>query len=306
MRRLKELGEFRFIERLRRRLRTDRSVIRGSGDDAAVLRPRAGFDSLITTDMIIEGKHFLRSKATPFQIGWKAMAVNVSDIAAMGGIPRHAVAAVGLPGNLLVHDADEIIRGLLACANKFHVNLVGGDMNASDKLILSVTLLGEVERGRSVRRDGARPGDHIFVTGPLGGSYESGRHLSFIPKVTTARYLAAHFKINSMIDLSDGLASDLKRICEQSGVGAEVNASAIPVAKNPRGLQGALGDGEDFELLFTLSTAEAQRLRRIKKKFMVFYEIGRIRAKWHGICCLGADGRRQDLALGGFDHFRLK
>ena len=166
MRQLKQLGEFGFIRTVSQSVRRkDPAVFCGIGDDAAVLRMRPGCDVLCTTDMIIEDKHFRRNEATPFEIGWKAMAVNISDIAAMGGIPRFAVAAVGLPGDLPVRDAKKILAGMLSCAGRFKTELVGGDTNASPKMVLAVTILGEAERGRALTRAGAKLHDRIFVTG---------------------------------------------------------------------------------------------------------------------------------------------
>src|SRR3989344_95186 len=170
---LKDLGEFGFIRKIRKRVRRDKAVETGIGDDAAVLKVDAKKRLLFTTDMLIEGRHFKLSDATAFEIGWKAMAVNLSDIAAMGGRPTHAVVALGLPGDLDWVFLKELYRGMEAVARRFHVTLVGGDTNRSDKIIISVALLGAVSPRCAVKRNGARIGEVIFVTGFLGGSYAS-------------------------------------------------------------------------------------------------------------------------------------
>lgn len=305
MKKLSELGEFGLIEVLRKKIKTGASVRLGIGDDTAVVRPGAGRELLFTTDMLIEDRHFKLSDATAFEIGWKALAVNVSDIAAMGGVPTHAVAAVGLPKNLTLDFVSELYQGLRSLAKCFKVNIVGGDTNQSDKLIIAVSLLGEVKRGAFVSRGGAKPGDVIFVTGSLGGSYASQKHLNFTPRLDEARFLVSHFKINSMIDISDGLASDIRRIAEESGVGAVLSKEAIPVSRFAGDFNAALTDGEDFELLFTLSPKEAARLTRhsTQKGLAPFHPIGKIVEKRRGIKLVRDDRKTEPLPPKGFDHY---
>lgn len=305
---LKDIGEFGLIEEIKKRTLTNRSVRVGIGDDAAVLRSNRRQDILFATDMLIEDRHFRLSEASAFEIGWKALAVNISDIAAMGGRPTYAVVSLGLPKHLPVNFVREFYRGFRAVARRFDVQLVGGDTNESAKLVASVALLGETIGGRCVKRSGAKIGDIIFVTGALGGSYISRKHLRFMPRVKEAQFLARYFKPSAMMDISDGLASDIQRLTEASRVGASLNEAAIPVSRSANSAARALTDGEDFELLFTLPVRTAERLLRsaTKKKSMRFYPIGRIVHRKEGITLIGSDGRRRSLLKKGFDHFRTR
>jgi thiamine-monophosphate kinase len=295
---LRDLGEFGWIDEARKLCGPK------IGDDAAVL-PGEDKDLLVTTDMILEGQHFRLKDATAFEIGWKAMAVNISDIAAMAGTPKSAVISLGAPAAAKERFLRDIYRGLLAAAKRFGVEIVGGDTNSSKKWVLAVTLFGTAEKGRAVRRSGARPGDWVFVTGRLGGSYASGKHLNFVPRVREAQWLAKHFKLHAMMDLSDGLASDIRRIVSQSRVGAVLNERAIPVSPGARSVSQALSEGEDFELLFTLPGAEGARLARkaAPRGFPKFTHVGWIvkgpRVEW-----LRKNGRLEVLSARGFDHFR--
>ena len=259
-------GELDYIEWLRRRTPADPRVLIGPGDDAAVLRWSAD-TCLLTSDMLLEGSCFKLSDAGPRLVGRKAMAVNLSDIAAMAGRPVAAVVSVGLPragGRIL---ADELYLGLREMADAFDTAICGGDTNTWDgPLAISVTLLGEAPPRGPVRRHGARSGDWLLVTGPLGGSIR-GRHLTFTPRVREALQLHELADLHAMIDISDGLAADVNHLCEESGCGAVLRAGAIPLSDEARALddgksplQHALGDGEDFELAFAVSAADGQRL----------------------------------------------
>ncbi len=303
---LGKIGEFGLIRELRKMTRVDLSVRIGIGDDTAVLRPKPGKEILFTTDMLIEDRHFLLKEATPFEIGWKAMAVNVSDIAAMGGVPTHAVVAVALPKNSSLSFVKELYRGLLAVSKKFGVNIVGGDTNRSGKLVVSVALLGEVSKKALLTRSGAKLGDVIFVTGELGGAYKSRKHLNFVPRIREAQFLVSHFKVNAMIDISDGLSSDLRRITEESGVGAVVCAEAVPLSKNAGNVQAALCEGEDFELLFTMSPAEAAKLSTtiLKDPMAKFSPVGKIVPRREGVKIISAGSKAEPLPEKGFDHFK--
>ena len=300
-------GEFELIRGIRRKTRTDRSVVVGIGDDTAVLKVDASKDTLFTTDMLIEDKHFRLKEATAFEIGRKAMAVNISDIAAMGGVPTHAVISVGLPAGLPQKFVSELYRGIGAAARLFRVNVVGGDTNSSDKLVISVALLGECPKSRAVLRSGAKPGDVLFVTGELGGSYASKKHLRFTPRVKEAAYLTQNFDVHAMMDLSDGLAGDVRRIAEESGVGALISREALPVSSGSDA-DAALGEGEDFELLFALPPHEAARLTLASTPFgkSFFTPVGRITAKKEGVCLAGPGGIKIPLRARGFDHFAGK
>lgn len=290
-------GEFERIAQIRKKTKTNARVLLGIGDDAAVIRIAGRKDLLFTTDMLIENQHFRLKDATAYEIGRKALAVNVSDIAAMGGVPTEAVVAVGLPRRLTARFVDQLYSGIQDLARRFHVNLVGGDTNLSERLVLSVAMIGEVERGKALRRSGARVGDYVMVSGKLGGSYASRKHLNFIPRVREARYLTKNFHVHAMMDISDGLASDSKRLAEESGVGILIEENRVPVSRAAKTVFHALTDGEDFELLFTLSEKEA---RRAAKRFHI---IGRVVPRAQGVKLLMKDGSRT-LLEGGFEHFK--
>jgi thiamine-monophosphate kinase len=302
---LGDLGEFGFIGELKKKLPSGKGVVRGIGDDTAVIRSSKGKDTLFTTDMLVEDHHFRLGEASGFEVGWKALAVNISDIAAMGGVPTFAVVSVGFPQALSAQFARDVYEGLARCAKTFGVTIVGGDTNASEKIVIAVSLLGEVEKGRAVLRSGAKKGDVIFVSGFLGGSYASKRHLSFTPRLREARYLCQKFKVNAMIDLSDGLSSDIRRLAEESGVGALLSKENIPISRDANGLKAALCEGEDFELLFTMSPKEAARLTLAAKdgKLAPFHPVGRIVDKKEGVCLVRDDRAREPLPAEGFDHY---
>ena len=270
-------GESAFIAWLRKQTPAASRVLIGPGDDAAAVAWPTGAACLVTTDMLLEGSCFLLegspiqvpgiAAADPARIGRKAMAVNLSDIAAMAGRPVAAVVSVGLPkrgGRAL---AEELYRGMRQRADEFDTPIVGGDTNTWDgPLVINITVFGEPGPGGIVRRSGAKPGDLLLVTGPLGGSI-LGKHLDFTPRVREAQQLAALTPIHAMMDNSDGLAADLGKLCAESGCGAVLWADAIPIsddarrmndAKSP--LEHALGDGEDFELLIAVPADVARRL----------------------------------------------
>lgn len=268
-----DIGEFGLIRQLQKQIRL-------AGDDCAVL-PGGG---LLTCDPVIEGIHFLPD--TPArQVGWKAMARNLSDIAAMGGEPRYAVVSLGLRPTTPVRWVRQLYGGLHAAARRFGCEIVGGDTaHVRCEQFVVVTLLGHADR--PVLRSGAKPGDAVFVTGTLGGSFRSGKHLRFIPRIREARWLVEHVHVHAMIDVSDGLASDLQRLVEASRVGFDIASARIPGK-----LPGALSDGEDFELLFTVAPRNAVTARR------KFHEIGRV-IKTPVVLLDG-----EPLAAKGYDHF---
>lgn len=260
-------GEFEYIAWLRGQTPADPRVLIGPGDDCAALAPPARA-LLVTTDMLMDGTDFVLSDVGPRRAGRKAMAANLSDIAAMAGTPTAAVVSVALPrGGREI--AQELYLGLRDAADEFGVALVGGDTNSWDgKLVISVTAFGEAGPRGPVRRSGAKPGDWLFVTGPLGGSI-LGHHLSFTPRVREARALTGTVDLRAMCDISDGLSADLNHICEESNCGAVLVAEAIPVSDAARelsrtsgkaALDHALGDGEDFELVFAVSPADGTKL----------------------------------------------
>lgn len=264
------MGEFDFIAWLRSRTPSTSRVIVGPGDDTAVLEPFAR-PVLVTTDMLMDGTDFVLAEVGPRVAGRKAMAVNLSDVAAMAGLPIAAVLSVALPRSNGRELGEQLYLGVRDVADAFGVAVVGGDTNSWDgRLVVSVTLLGEATARGPVLRSGARPGDWILVTGPLGGSI-LGRHLTFTPRVREALALHEIADLHAMIDVSDGLAADLNHVLVESRCGAVLDATAIPCSaaavessrttgKSP--LDHALGDGEDFELVFTVSPADGARLIR--------------------------------------------
>lgn len=302
----KTFKEAVIVESLKKRFKpTGRDVLVGIGDDAAVVRGgKKGEYILYTADMLIEGVHFKR-KEEPEKVGYKAMAVSVSDIAAMGGIPQYAVVSVGLPKNNIDRTVRGLYRGIRHCARKFGIDVIGGDTNRSQKLVVDVFMAGRVEKKHLVLRSTARPGDHIFVTGPLGGSLR-GRHLFFEPRVKESRFLVQNFRLSSMIDLSDGLGVDLNRVTEASRAGALIFENKIPKNKGVRRVESALFDGEDFELLFTIPVPEALRLMSMMNKKRApfrFFQVGRVTDLFRGVRMLATDGKVRRLPCAGFRHF---
>lgn len=301
---IRDLGEIGLIKRIAARTRRDRSVVSGIGDDTAVIKWTGDRYLLAACDMLVEGTHFAPGKASPFRIGWKAMARNLSDIAAMGGLPRHALISVGIDPRLPVSFADGLYSGLSAAAGMFKVNIVGGDTARSDRLVIDVSVIGEVEKNRLVLRSGARKGDIIMVTGSIGGSIR-GKHLDFIPRVKEARMITGGYKVNSMIDISDGLTLDLCRILDAGSVGARIYEKLIPVSEDAASFEKAITDGEDFELLFTLGLTEASRLLSGAgpKLGVPVTPIGEITDKGLGCKVIYGDGKARPVGKKGYLHF---
>lgn len=309
------MDEWALIGRLLPGLAGNDTVIAGAGDDCAVLD--AGLPDrwlLFKTDAVVEGVHF-DATARPEQIGHKALARPLSDIAAMAGRPAHAVVTLALPPGFDPDRIGRVYDGLNALARRLGVAIVGGETTANaGGLLLSVAVVGFVEKDRLVRRTGSRPEDAIFVTGELGGS-RSGRHLDFEPRLEEARWLAAHCLPHAMIDLSDGLAGDLRHLLAAGGVGAELRAESIPISRAAREqarrspdahppLVGALTDGEDFELLFTVGAPDAVGLLdawRARFPGVRLTCIGRITAQ-PGLRLRDRDGVRT-LSAHGYTHF---
>lgn len=257
--RLKNIDEIELIKQLTSNLETDKSFLKHIGDDAAVIKFPEKHLLLFTSDMLIEGVHFDLKTASWGAIGHKALARNVSDIAAMGGAPKYATVSLGLPKNYNLKNIKALYNGIKKTARKFGVLIAGGDVSSSKKLIINIALIGLAKKAEITYRDTAKKGELIFVTGKLGGSIK-GKHLSFTPRLKEARYLVEKFKPTSMIDLSDGLARDLGHIIGQSNVGARLYKENIPIAKESSSIKNALYDGEDFELLFTIEKKKADKL----------------------------------------------
>ena len=297
---ISDLGEFGFIELIKKNMAIFGSVIKGIGDDAAVVSSVKNKEILLTTDMLLEGVHFTL-KMPASGIGHKAMAVNISDIAAMGGLPRYALVSLGVPQNFSWKILSAIYQGMNNTALKFGVSIVGGDTIKSDKLIINVAMVGVADKNKIVLRSGAKPKDKIFVTGLLGNSLKSGRHLTFTPRMKESQYLIKNFKPTSMIDISDGIIGDLGHIIKESHAGAILYENAIPRHKGAT-LKNALYDGEDFELLFTLPARESQKLKAVKTPFH-FYEIGEITEDKGKMLLLDKKSILKNIHQKGYTHF---
>jgi thiamine-monophosphate kinase len=298
-------------------------VVVGPGDDAAVVRPGSG-ELVLTTDAMVEGVHFRTDLTTPRDLGYKAIAVNVSDIAAMAASPRFALCALTLSASIDAAWVVELAGGMRECCDEFALSLVGGNLSGGEEVSIVVTVTGEVVPGRAVRRSGARPGDRLVVTGSLGGSAAGlrvaarrswsdderdaiRRHMRPTPRVGEARVLASH-GVSSMMDISDGLALDLSRLCRASGTGARVELARIPA--HPAAIPAeALGGGEDYELLATLPDLDAVERARseLREAFGVsLSDIGSIIET--GLVAVDENGTEGPLmaegATAGWDHFR--
>jgi len=329
---LHDIGEFGLIERLKAIVASkDPQVVLGIDEDAAALRMASDRITLFTVDALLEGVHFDLSYFTFYQLGWRAMAANLSDIAAMGGLARWALVSIALPPQLTVESVEELYRGMRNLADRYGVTIVGGDTTGSKSgLAITIALLGEAEEGALKTRSGARQGDVLAVTGALGGSHAGlmvlrhpkqldrqrytvavNRHLMPLPRVEEARWLAKHLDVTAMIDLSDGLASDLGHICRLSGVGAEIDAMRIPFAPGLAEVASALGQnpldwaltgGEDYELLFTAAKEGFEE--GVRKAPLPVTVIGKVVSQERGIQLLDSSGRRTAVSGGGWDHFK--
>ena len=278
---ISSLGEDAVVAALTRGLPCGEDVRLGAGDDCAVIGgARDRMWQLLKTDCVVEGVHFLAAEK-PARIGWKALCRAVSDIAAMGGGPRHALITIAVARDVKMAWLRGIYAGLRAAARRFGVSIVGGETSRSPgPAFISIALTGEVERTRCVTRGGGKAGDVLFVTGRLGGSL-AGKHLDFIPRIAEARWLTANFKIRAMMDISDGLAADLPRLARASGCGFEICEETIPRNRGCTVAQ-ALSDGEDFELLFAARPADASRLEaQWRRKFpkLPLTKIGALRRR---------------------------
>ena len=274
----------------------------GIGDDMAQIKLPKGNSVLITTDMLLDGVHFDTKKASLEQIGYKSMAASLSDCAAMATIPLAAVVSVALPRNFGAVKLKKLHKGILIAAKKYNCPLIGGDMTSWTKpLAVSVAMLSVPGKTKPVKRSTAKTGDVICVTGTLGGSIVK-KHLKFEPRLKES-LMIAQGGANSMMDISDGLSTDLNHICRLSKKGAIVYADRIPISKNAKGLIAALNDGEDFELLFTIPQGKLGRLKkqwRFKIKLTV---IGKIVAG-SSVKIKMPYGKVAELLPAGFDHLR--
>jgi thiamine-monophosphate kinase len=336
--RLNQIGEFGLLQRIRGLVPAlPAAVSIGIGDDAAVLRMSPHRDLIVTTDMLVEAVDFDPAYGSFRQIGYKALAASLSDVAAMGGRPFAFLVGLAVPGRTPVRAVDELYHGMLSLARRHRVTLIGGDTSASPKgMLITVTVLGEVEPGRAVTRSGARAGDRIYVTGTLGDSragleilkrrkkrkdsksaagesYLIRRHFFPAPRVAFGRLLGRRGWATAMIDLSDGLASDLRHLCEAGRVGARLELDRLPVsaalAATARRLgrsapEEALRGGEDFELLFSVREKDTAAVETAAKRTaLAITPIGVIVPKRRGITVIGQGGRETPLTSRGYEHF---
>lgn len=276
-------------------LPASKDLVLGPGDDCAAVRTNGGL-LLLKTDCIAEGIHFLRTH-DPVRVGWKALCRPLSDIAAMGGEPRQALITIFSPPDLDEGYWVEFYKGIRKAARRFRVCIAGGEMSRQPNgIAVSVALTGTVPGGRFVGRSGGRPGDLLFVTGRLGGSI-GGHHLDFVPRLNEGRWLASPARANAMMDLSDGLGSDLPRLAGASGCGFDVDLACIPL-RGGADTTGALTDGEDYELLFAISPGRADSLLAKWKEAFPRTPLTRIGS-------LNATGLAPMGWPGGWDHFSV-
>jgi len=331
---LRDLGEFGFIDRITRGMIVrDEPGLVGIGDDCAVFRAGGGFDLLLTTDMLVENVHFQREKIPPRMLGRKAIAVNLSDIAACGGAPKHAVVALAAPPDVNVEYLDSLSAGIRGCAHEYGVNILGGDTTSSPQgLVISVAMTGEVATGRVVLRSGAHADDWVCLTGPVGDSAAGldlllhhpeleqtfpdlvTAHRDPRPHVREGRAIGESGMATAMIDVSDGIAGDLGHICRASGLGATVEWSRVPLAPSFREYVAetrgdkrslALSGGEDYVLLVTVNPAQGDSLTDILYRSCGtrLVRIGTMTAGSE-IQLVLPDGSIQSLTSTGWDHFR--
>ena len=335
-----DIGEFGLIRRIdnlliQEGIRSERVTL-GIGDDTASFLPRPGYEVLVTCDSVVEGRHYLPGKISPLDLGRRAMDLNISDIGAMGGRPLYALISLGLRAEVPVQDVEEMYRGFLRELNPFDASIIGGNLTKSgDGMFIDITLIGEVEQGKGVRRSGARPGDVIWVTGypgqaaaglqlllrapedsqilghPLVKIYTNPSHRA---RVGEAIAKAGH--ATAMIDTSDGFLGDLGHICEESRVGAELFKEKLPLSDDLR--EAALmlhqdpydfflGDSDDYELVITCRPEDAAPLRSVVSRCcpVLLTEVGRITETAGNIVLLLPDGDRRPINRSGWDHFRL-
>jgi thiamine-monophosphate kinase len=264
---LRDVGEDRLLDQLLATLRSGRGVIMGAGDDCALVESgKRGFLHVLKTDCLVEEIHFTRN-GRPELVGWKAMARPLSDFAAMSALPRFALVTLIVPAQRDVGWVKSLYRGIEKAARAFDVSIVGGETsNIKGPAVISISMTGCVEKDRWVGRAGAKAGDALFVTGRLGGSLV-GHHLNFVPRIAESRWLTKNFRVHAMMDLSDGLGTDLPRLARASGVGFEVDESLLPLNPGATAAQ-AISDGEDYELLFAISPKDSKSLlSRWRRKF---------------------------------------
>ncbi|MBI4379240.1 MAG: thiamine-phosphate kinase [Nitrospinae bacterium] len=342
---LSQIGEFGLIKQIRDTFTPpippfnkggrEGGVVVGIGDDCAAIKPREGFLIITTTDSLTENIHFKLDYIQPFQLGLKSIYINLSDIAAMGGIPLYALLSLSIPPSFSVEFMNEFLKGVKDAADRYKVSVIGGNISSSkNDFSIHITIIGEIEKEHMVLRKGAKAGDRIFVTGWLGDSAAGleilkrsqktevrsqidkklkERHLIPTPRLKEGRFLAINNLATSMIDISDGLASDLKRICEESGVGANIFTENIPVSEELRDFTShrksfepidlALYEGEDYELLFTVKSEIVENLKSLwNNKMTSITMIGEVTKG--EINLIHKSGGTIPLQREGYNHFK--
>ncbi len=310
---VKDIGEFGLINRITKRP-IDKKILVGIGDDAAVFKTDKDLQ-VLTTDCLVEGDHFRREWFTAMQIGMKAIEINVSDIAAMGAIPKYVLVSIALPKNLDVEFVDRLYEGMWKTCDKYNIEIIGGNMAHCEKIVISITLTGEVDKNNLGLRSGAKPGDFIFVSGHLGNGgaglrllqegilgFEKVKKSYLEPKAQLKTALKIAPFVNCMIDVSDGLAPEVKHICDESKCGAIIYKDKVPISDEVRAVairldedeyDYALYGGEDFELVYTASNENLNKI----KGFLVGEIIENKKIN------LYSNGKEKAIAEKGYDHF---
>jgi thiamine-monophosphate kinase len=329
--RVRENGLVEKIDRaLGGRRSASREVRLGLGDDAALFEPRKGYEVILTCDWFLERTHFLRDKHPPDSVGWKCLARAVSDIAAMGGVPCCFLLSLALPPSQTGRWLDEFLGGLRRASRKFRCVLAGGDTTQRSEILINVAVVGEVPADRALLRSGANPGDVVFVSGRLGEA-DLGlqllkhsrrpahltnplirKHLYPEPRLALGQWLAKNRLATAMMDLSDGLSSDLPRLCAAGGVGVRLQSASLPLVQLPAGhkkggsdrLRLALHGGDDYELLFTVRPKQSRSLRR-SLRGVLLTPVGIITSE-KKVVLVDENGREKKLDPGGWDPFRTR
>ena len=346
---ISQIGEFGLIEKIKNivDISVDDSTIydnllKGIADDTAVYKPSPSKLQLLTTDAMVEGVHFDITYTSLAHVGWKAIVSNISDVAAMCGVPRYATVTLCLPQKISVEMIEEFYKGVVSACKKYSCLIVGGDTTATaGNFVVSISLIGEVDPEKVIYRSGAKVGDLICATGHLGASHaglkillrEKSRYLESNaqfspnlepykmiiekyllpkPRLDISKIISDSVKVNAMIDISDGLASEVHHICNNSGVGADVWEHNIPVHTYTQKIAEefsedvinyALYGGEEYELLFTLSDNDYEKLETLTADVTI---LGRITDKSKGINIVRESGDREPLQFSGWDHFRTR
>ncbi len=295
--RLGELGEDRLLDQLLPRVSLGKAVVVGPGDDCAVVETQdRGSFLVLKTDCIVEGVHF-SPRANALDVGWKAMMRPLSDFAATSAIPQFALITLISPQQTKLQWVKDLYRGLRRAAKRFEVSIVGGETSSTaGPISISASVVGFVERDRWVSRHGGKVGDDLFVTGQLGGALKQ-KHLQFIPRIVESRWLTKNFSIHAMMDLSDGLGTDLPRLARASKVGFKIDMENLPLTRGAN-IDNAISEGEDYELLFAISPRQSKRLQHDWRKKFPKLPLTRI-----GYLCRPSTNNSQ-LLRGGYVHFQ--